>query len=64
MARMNHGSFAFTTVAKSAKVAVTPPTYTRSVVPLSAAGMVSVTQGSDEGRMWPSPRARWPGSPG
>ena len=25
MARMNHGSFAFTTVAKSAKVAVTPP---------------------------------------
>ena len=41
MVRMNHGSLASTTVAKSANVAVTPPMYTRSVVPRSAAGMVS-----------------------
>ena len=36
IARMNHGSFAVTTAAKSANVAVTPTTYTRSVVPRSA----------------------------
>src|SRR3954451_8304105 len=42
MARMNHGSFAFTTAAKSANVAVTPPTYARIVVPRSAAGMMSL----------------------
>ncbi len=40
MAKMNQGSFASTTLAKSAKVAVTPPMYTWSVVPRSAAGMV------------------------
>ena len=39
---MNQGSLASTTAAKSANVAVTPPTYTRSVVPRSAAGMTSL----------------------
>jgi hypothetical protein len=33
---MNRGSFAVTTAAKSANVAVTPPTYTRSIGPRAA----------------------------
>ena len=42
MARRNHGILPATTVAKSAYVAVMPPMYTRSVVPCSAAGIVSL----------------------
>jgi len=38
----NHGSLASTAEVKSAIVALWPPTYTRSVVPCSAAGIVLV----------------------
>ena len=48
MVSRNHGSLASTAAVKSAFVALWPPTYTRSVVPCSAAGIVAGAQGGDQ----------------